>query len=371
MWNWQKSDWPHFQYKKISLELLEAQFLHSSGILLGVLKHLDAEASEKLRIELLTTEALQTSAIEGEILNRESVQSSLLRYFGLQADDRRAPLAEQGIAEMMVDLYRSFSTPLTHEMLFQWHRWITKGRQDLHDVGRYRVHQEAMQVVSGRMDKRIVHFEAPPSAVVPVEMDRFVEWFNRTAPGRSDSLPAITRAAIVHLYFVSIHPFEDGNGRVGRALAEKALAQNLGHPTLLALADAIKRRQKGYYQALEENNQSNEISSWLGWFADTVIEAQRATQEGVEFLIKKTKLLDRLRGQINVRQKKVLLRMLEEGPVGFTGGMSSEKYMRIAATSPATATRDLQDLVEKEAFVRKGERKGTRYFLSFLPPSSQ
>ena len=363
-WNWQQSDWPNFHYDKTRLEPQETRFLHSAGVLLGVIKHLDVEAGEKLRIELIANEALQTSAIEGEILDRDSVQSSLRRHFGLQTDDRRVPPAEQGIAEMMADLYRTFDQSLAHETLYRWHKMLMKGRSDIQDLGRYRTHQEPMQVVSGRLDRPTVHFEAPASTAVPTEMDRFVEWFNRTAPGGAAPLPPITRAGIAHLYFVTIHPFEDGNGRIGRAVAEKALAQNLGHPTLLALADAIRRRQKEYYAALEEANKGNEISSWLAWFADTVVEAQRSTQVRAEFLIEKVKLLDRLRDQLNPRQVKALLRMLQEGPDGFKGGMSAEKYIRITQTSRATATRDLQDLVEKGALVRKGELKHTRYSLA-------
>jgi Fic family protein len=264
---------------------------------------------------------------------------------------------------MMVDLYQTFDQPLTHEMLHRWHRMLMKGRTDIRDLGRYRTHEDVMQVVSGRLDRPKVHFEAPPSVAVPKEMDRFVEWFNRTAPGGNTALTPIARAGIAHLYFVAIHPFEDGNGRVGRAVSEKVLAQSLGRPTLLALADAIKRRQKEYYRALEETNKSNEISSWLVWFAGTVVEAQHATQVRAEFLIEKAKILHRLRDQLNPRQEKVLLRMFQEGPDGFKGGMSAEKYVGIAPTSPATATRDLQDLVKKGALVRKGEHKHTRYYL--------
>jgi Fic family protein len=221
-----------------------------------------------------------------------------------------------------------------------------------------------MVIVSGRYDEPKVHFEAPPSTAVPHEMDRFVDWFNGSASGGPRALPALTRAGIAHLYFVSIHPFEDGNGRISRALAEKALAQSLGVPTLIALSDTIERRRKDYYRALEDANRENAIDSWLRWFADTVIDAQRATQVRAEFVIEKTKLLDRLRDQLNPRQEKALLRMFEEGPDGFKGGMSADKYIRIAPTSRATATRDLQDLVEKGALIRKGELKHTRYFLA-------
>jgi Fic family protein len=371
-WNWQLPDWPNFKYDKARLESQESWFLHSAGVVLGMIKHLDTNATEQLRIELLTDEAVQTSAIEGEILNRESVQSSLRKQFGLQADDRHVTPAERGISEMMVDLYRTFDQPLDHETLYRWHQMLMKGRTDIRDIGRYRTHEEPMQVVSNRLDRITVFFEAPPSAVVEKEMDRFNEWFNRTAPGGDAPLPAITRAGIAHLYFVTVHPFEDGNGRVGRAVAEKALAQTLGRPTLLALADAIKRRQKDYYRALHDASQDNEITPWLTWFADTVVQAQNSTQARAEFLIEKTRLLDRLRDRMNPRQEKALLCMLEEGPEGFKGGMSAEKYIRLTETSRATATRDLQDLVEKGALTRRGELRHTRYFLAIptqaIPP---
>jgi Fic family protein len=363
-WNWEQPDWPDFRYDMKRLESREAHFLHSAGLISGLIKHLDPGAGEQLRIELIGDEAIQTSAIEGEILDRDSVQSSLRRQFGLQTDDRRIPPAEQGIAEMMVDLYRTFNQPLDRAMLNRWHQMLMKGRSDIRDIGRYRTHEEPMQVISNRLDRISVHFEAPPSAVVPREMARFVEWFNRTGPGIESVLPPITRAGIAHLFFGTIHPFEDGNGRIGRAISEKGLSQAVGHPALLALADAIKRRQKEYYRALQDASKTNEITSWLEWFADTVVQAQESTQIRVEFLIEKAKLLNRLRDQINSRQEKALLRMFEEGPGGFKGGMSAEKYIRITEASRATATRDLQDLVEKGALIRHGELRHTRYFLA-------
>lgn len=366
-WNWQLPDWPKFRFDKARLESLEAQFLHTAGMLLGVIKHVDPTAGEQLRMELMAIEAVQTSAIEGEILDRDSVQSSLRRQFGLKTDDRREHPAEQGIAEMMVDLYKTFDQPLTHETLWQWHSMLTKGRKDLRDVGRYRTHKEPMQVVSGRLDRYKVHFEAPASEDVQNEMTEFIDWFNRTVPAGPEPLPALTRSGIAHLYFVTIHPFEDGNGRIGRAIAEKTLAQNLGRPTLLVIADAIKRRHKDYYRALGAANQGNEITPWLCWFAQTVIEAEHLTQIRIEFVLEKTKLLDRLRGQLNSRQEKVLLRIFEAGPEGFKGGMSADKYLKLTDASRATATRDLQDLVEKGALIRTGELRHTRYFLPNAP----
>src|SRR5215470_4187746 len=313
--------------------------------LVGSIRHLGKEDHDQLTIEAMSTEAVTTSEIEGEILDRASVQSSLRKQLGLATDERRVRPAERGIAEMMVDLYRSFAEPLSEETLFRWHRMVMSGSRNLRDVGRYRTGAEPMQVVSGPIGEARVHFEAPPSSRVPSEMERFVVWFNRTAPGLEEPLPALTRAGIAHLHFESIHPFEDGNGRIGRAISEKALAQSLGQPTLTALAATILARRKSYYEALEEANKENEITPWLMWFARVAIEAQRRTIALVEFLIDKTKLLGRLKGQLNRRQEKVLLRMFREGPEGFRGGLSAGKYTTITGASPATTTRDLSGLV--------------------------
>jgi Fic family protein len=209
-----------------------------------------------------------------------------------------------------------------------------------------------------------VHFEAPPSNTVPAEMSHFIAWFNDSAPASVNPLPAITRAAISHLWFESIHPFEDGNGRIGRAIAEKALAQNLAAPTLTALAETIHRHRKAYYAALQLGSQSNDIDAWLTWFADIVIEAQARTITRIRFLIDKTRLLDRLRGQINERQEKALLRLFREGPDDFAGGLSAGNYRTITGASLATATRDLNDLIEKGALIRTGERRYARYHLA-------
>ena len=330
----------------------------------GAMKHLNERDREQVTIDAISSEALTTSEIEGEILDRASVQSSIRKQLGLEADKGQAGPAEQGIAEMMVDLYRSYEQQISHGMLFRWHRMLLKGRGDLKDVGRYRTGDEAMQVVSGRVDSPRVHFEAPPASALPGQMVQFIDWFNRTSPDGTDSLPALTRAAIAHLYFESIHPFEDGNGRIGRAISEKALSQCLGQPTLTALAATLLRRRKAYYTALEAANKDTEITSWLVWFASITIEAQRRTEAGVEFLIDKTKLLDRLRGRLNGRQEKALLRMLREGPEGFAVGLSAGNYMTITGASPATATRDLADLVAKGGLKRTGERRYARYHLS-------
>lgn len=363
-WNWQKPDWPNFSWNAGLLRKAEEQFLKGTGIFAGTIKHLAPLDREQLLVEAISTEALTTSAIEGEILDRASVQSSIRKQLGLDADNRRVKPGEEGIAEMMVDLYRSFAEPLSDKMLFSWHRMVMKGRRDIQDVGRYRSDDEPMQVVSGVLYEPKVHFEAPPSAKIPKEMARFLKWFNRTAPNGAEPLPGLTRAGIAHLYFESIHPFEDGNGRIGRAISEKTLAQSLGQPTLTALAATILIRRKAYYAALEAANKDNEVTSWLTWFAGITIEAQLRTEARVEFLIDKTRLLDRMRGQLNERQERALMRMLQEGADGFEGGLSAGNYSTITGASPATTTRDLADMVAKGALARTGERRHARYLIT-------
>jgi Fic family protein len=363
-WNWQRPEWPEFIWNRARFIKAEEQFLLSSGVFVGAVRHLDAENKVQLTIESMSTEAITTSEIEGEILDRASVQSSIRRQLGLGADQRRVKAAEQGVAEMMVALHKTFAEPLSNQTLFVWHRMLMGNRRDIKEIGGYRRHDDPMQVVSGPIHAPKVHFEAPPSAYVRKEMARFIDWFNRTAPDGAKPLPAVTRAGIAHLYFECIHPYEDGNGRIGRAIAEKALAQSLGRPTLTVLAATILAKRKGYYDALERNNTETEITDWLAWFAATVIEAQHRTMALVEFLIDKTKLLDRVSGLLNERQKKALLRMLREGPEGFQGGLSAGNYIAITGATTATATRDLADMVEKDALFREGERRHARYHLN-------
>ncbi|MER8569267.1 Fic family protein [Mesorhizobium sp. M0924] len=363
-WNWEQVDWPHFTYDKMALNSLESEFLLRSGEFLGVFRHVDSEDRDQIRIELISEEALKTSAIEGEYLNRESLQSSLRQQLGLGDENRRIPPAERGVSEMMADVYLHFAEPLSHRTLYAWHKMVMSGERRIETIGSYRQHADAMQIVSNRLDKPKVHFEAPPSSRVKAEMDAFTIWFDDTAPKGKTPLPALTRAGIAHLYFESIHPFEDGNGRIGRALCEKALAQNLGEPSLIALAYTIERHRKAYYDSLEASNKSNAITGWLLYFAATILEAQRVTLARVEFSVAKAKFYEHHRGQFNERQEKVVARMFREGVDGFKGGLSAENYIAITQTSRATATRDLQDLVAKGALAKTGELRHTRYTLN-------
>jgi Fic family protein len=364
-WNWEQTDWPKFSYDSKVLEAVERQFLRQSGEFMGVFRHVGADDQNALRIELISEEAIKTSEIEGEILNRDSVQSSLRHQFGLGPESFNVPAAERGIASLMTDLYKHFAEPLDDATLFAWHNHLMGADRSIKTIGAYRTHDEPMQVVSGPIHKPTIHFEAPPSKAMSAEMRRFTAWFNDTAPLGNTPLPALTRAGLVHLYFVCIHPFEDGNGRAGRALAEKSLAQNLGHPSLIALAYTIEGRRKDYYSALERNNKDLEVTDWLQYFAANVIDAQTTTIKRVDFYVAKAKFYERLRDQLNERQAKVIARMFKEGIDGFKGGLSAENYIAITGTSRATATRDLQDLVEKRALIKTGDLRHTRYFLKF------
>ena len=365
LWNWLLKKWPQFTYDKESLIELEQLFIENSGTMVGALKHITNDSKDNLLVEILSNEAIKTSEIECEFLNRDSVQSSIKRNLGLTVDKRKVPPAEFGIAEMMVDLYLNFSKPLSHDQLFDWHKMITNGRRDLTDIGAYRTHIEPMQVVSGRLDRPTVHFVAPPSKEIPREMEQFITWFNNvhTTKNELDRFPLI-KSGIAHLYFVSIHPFEDGNGRIGRAIAEKSIALSIKKPTLISLSHTIEASKKNYYDFLENNNKTLEITGWLSYFGKTIVDAQQNTLRHIDFLIEKTKFFDRYKAQLNDRQLTVVKRVFEEGYTGFKGGLSAKNYVKIAKTSESTATRDLADLVQKEILNKTGNFKSARYWLN-------
>jgi len=362
-WNWQLPNWPKFTWDQHRLTRAETLFTEGAGMMIGSSRHLDESSRDSLVVEIMSLDALATSAIEGEVLDRDSVQSSIRRQLGLAADRRSLGAAEAGIAEMMVSLYRSLAEPLDHDRLHAWHRMLMNGRRDLEAIGQYRTHHEPMQVVSGAVYAPKVHFEAPPSAQVPMEMARLLTWFADSGPSGSHPLPPLTRAGLAHLWFESIHPYEDGNGRIGRAIAETALAQGLSNPALTAIAGTLLQHRQRYGDALERASRSLEVTDWLLWFAAKVIEAQRRSQAQVDFIISKARLLERVRGKLNPRQEKAVLRLFAAGPEGFTGGLSAGKYRGITGATPATTTRDLAELVALEILDRTGERKATRYHL--------
>ena len=361
-WIWQLPDWPEFKWDRSLIVPLEAQFQHESGRRIGAWRHLSDDDRSDLRIDWLSDEAVETSAIEGEILDRDSIQSSIRRQFGWSVDRHSTAPAETGVANMMVALYRSFDKPLDHDSLWNWHLMLMNWRIDLTNIGCYRQQTAAMQIVS-KHDYRKVHYEAPPSTCMMTEMNNFVDWYNQTL-AEQDKLSTLTRAGIAHLYFVCIHPFEDGNGRIARALAEKSIAQSIGQPSLIALSRQIFQHRKEYYSVLKTTNSSLDITRWLVWFSKTIIDAQIWSERRLIRTIEQAQLFNRLEGQLNSRQKLAILRLFKAEPDGFKGGLSAKNYFRITGAAPSTVTRDLSDLVAKGVLRRTGERRSTRYWLN-------
>jgi Fic family protein len=357
-WNWQLPKWPQFNYDPERIASLERQFLLGVGSAFAYLKTIDEQEYNRFVVEILSLEGVESSRIEGEILDRESLQSSIKQHFGLKTAPKRGADKEARMAELLCNVYESFAKPLTHEMLWKWHSMLFNDSPNLVDFGKYRTYPEPMQIVSNQYGSTKIFFEAPPSDKVFHEMTVFIDWFNST----SGSI--LERAAIAHVYFESIHPFEDGNGRIGRVLAEKVLSQGVERPTLIAISKMLEKRKKEYYSALEKCNHTLEVQDWVEFFSSIVLQAHEESMSLLYFLIEKSKMLKRLSGQINPRQTKVLLRMFEEGPSGFKGGLSAENYIAITKTSRPTATRDLTDLVEKGALVKSGELRHTRYRLN-------
>ncbi len=360
-YNWQQKNWPKFHFKSGVLGDLEASFFKNSGRLSATYGFISKEDSDDFKLKILSDEALKTSEIEGEILRRDSLHSSIANNLGIKVKKLKSSPAEIGISDLIADLHKSFDRPLTHKMLFSWHKMICTGRRDLVDIGRYRTHADPMQVVSGRIGSLKVHFEAPASKDVKAEMDKFISWFNKESKG----LSVLVRAAIAHLYFLSIHPFEDGNGRIARALSEKIFAITLLRPSLITLSTIIEKNKKDYYANLESNSLTLDISDWIKYFSDVVISAQEQSIMLIDFLVYKAKFFDRFKDDFNDRQRKVVKKVFDAGIDGFEGGLSAENYIAISKTSRATATRDLAALVKMGAFTKTGELKSTRYYLSF------
>jgi Fic family protein len=362
-WIWQDKRFPDFEFDASLIVPFEQAFHRNTGIIIGTLSHLEKVDVEQLQIEILTQEAVATSSIEGELLKRESVQSSIRKHLGLKTDNRKVEANEAGIAEMMVDVYLHFDKPLSHQTLFNWHKMLMNGRRDIDTIGSYRTHTEPMQIVSGNLSAPKVFYEAPPSGQVADLMDGFVDWYNAQTTAEP-GLSALLLAGIAHVYFEIIHPFEDGNGRIGRALVEKLISQQMRAPALNSFARVVETRKKAYYTALQACNHGLGLDKWLAFFCQTLLDSQQYTIQLVQFLIAKSKFFIRHQHQLNERQTKVLLRVFEAGIEGFTGGLSAANYQRICGTSPATATRDLQELVQLDALTKMGELKHTRYFLN-------
>ncbi len=366
IYNWQQKDWPHFRYDLTSIHEALIAIAEKSGLVSGKIAHLNQADKTEAQISLMMEEAVKTSEIEGEYISRPDVRSSIRNKLDLNPEkvhvhDKRA----QGIVDMMFVVRDDFDRPLSDTMLFDWHAMLFSGSHHLNlQVACWRKHEEPMQIISGHYGKQTIHFEAPPSTIVPVEMQKYIKWFNETARNQKEAIKyAPVRAAIAHLYFESIHPFEDGNGRIGRAIAEKALFQGAGAPLLLSLSNVIESDKKAYYAALNAASKSIEITPWIQYFVNVILNSFIESEKLINFILIKSAFLDRFAEQLNDRQLKVIKRMFDAGINGFEGGMSAKKYMAITGTSKATATRDLQQLHEMKALHQIGKGRSVRYEL--------
>ena len=365
VYNWQLKDWPDFSYNSSAIEDLLLDAITKISLLTGGLNEVTEENKLETVIRVMISEALKSSAIEGENLSEEAVYSSVRNHFGIKPRVKVQDRSAEAISEIIVDAYKTYEEPLSKKQLNHWHSILCADAKSI-VVGSYRKHKEAMQVISGYVGKTKVHFEAPPSSALANEMKNFITWFNATAPGKAQEIKAAPlRAAIAHLYFESIHPYEDGNGRLGRIIAEKALSQTMGFPIAISLSQEIEAKKKLYYQALEQAQKSNEITEWLVYFLNLLISAVETTQKILNFILSKSKFFERHQDQLNPRQVKVIKRMFEEGPGGFKGGMNASKYMKISKCSKATATRDLADLLTQKVFKKlEAGGRSTSYVLS-------
>ena len=363
-YNWQQKDWKKFSYDTNRLEEAMYEFSEKVGHSKGVLSVLSKEQHTQTLLDVLVSEAIKTSEIEGEYLSRKDVMSSVKKNIGLAYDtDGFRDIRAKGIAEMVVEVYKTYKAALTEEVICEWHKMLFTKKTNI-TIGKWRSHTEPMQIVSGSVGKEIIHFEAPPSVEVPKEMVDFIKWFNDTAPGGLSEIKfAPIRAGIAHLYFESIHPFEDGNGRIGRAIAEKALLQTLGYPLLLSLSTTLEKNKNEYYNSLKAAQSTNIITDWLSFFTDSILSSLDASEEMIKFTLKKAKFFDAYKGRINERQEKVIRKILDAGLDGYIGGMTAKKYMQITKVSKSTATRELQQLNVLEIFKVTGKGRSTSYSL--------
>lgn len=364
-YNWQQNDWRDFRYDILGINDLLVILAEKKGRIGGIIETLPEAVRIETVIGFMVTEAVKTSEIEGEYIARDDVMSSIRNHLGLNekpifVKDKRA----KGIAQLMVVIRENTNDPLTEEMLFSWHKMLMEGNTQV-TAGMWRTHTDAMQIVSNVLHKPIIHFEAPPSKNIPHEMHHFIKWFNDTAPNQSKEIKnPVIRSAIAHIYFESIHPFEDGNGRIGRAISEKALSQGMEYPVLFSISKAIEHKKKDYYNALENAQKSNIITDWICYFANMVLTSYEDTELLIHFVLQKSRFFDCYDAQMDITHKKVINRMLEEGYKGFQGGMNARKYCIITGVSKATATRHLQYLVQIGAFTQEGMGRSTRYHLN-------
>jgi Fic family protein len=350
---WELDDWPDWRYDLSTLAPALEETSRAQGLLFGRLADVGLPLREQASLAALTDDVVKTSEIEGEHLNVESVRSSLARRMGVDIG-ALAPVDRnvEGVVEMVLDATVNFSSPLSAKRLFGWHAALfPTGYSGLARirVGTWRDDATGpMQVVSGPDHRRKVHYEAPPAGALKKEMARFLDWANASA-----SEPALIKAGLAHLWFVTLHPFDDGNGRIARAVGDLFLARADGSPQrFYSLSAQIQRERKAYYEVLERTQKRTmDVTEWLGWFLATLGRAVNSAQSTLDTVLAKARFWQRWAGTpMNERQVKLLNRLLD----GFEGKLTSTKWAAIAKCSPDTALRDINELVSRGILVKSG-----------------
>lgn len=370
---WQQPGWPHLQADAAALAGALQLARQRQGEALGMAQALGVPSIDAVLQDVWVQEAAATAAIEGEQLDLAAVRSSVMRRLGQGGAAGPVSRSVDGLVEVMQDALAGFDRPLDAGRLCRWQSALfpggTSGIRRI-AVGRYRDHADPMQIVSGRPGHEVAHYTAAASADVPKEMTRFLTWFEATRPDRgtaSSGSPApdgLTRAAMAHLWFEAIHPFEDGNGRIGRAIADMALAQDLGAPTrLYSLSAQLLASRGAYYDALSQAQKgAPDVTAWVRWFTDALAQAcTRTAQIMLSALQKQRFWAAHAATPLNERQRKVVQKLLDAGDGGFLGGLNAEKYIKITGASKATATRDLTALLQHGLLRVQGVGKATRY----------
>jgi Fic family protein len=369
---WQCKSWPQLVWNSDSLLPLLGQARLAQGNLLGRVKRLGFKLGEEAQADILTEEAIKTSAIEGERLNRKAVRSSVARHLGLPtAGLGPATRSVDGLIEVLLNATQNYNEPLTAERLKGWHAALfPAGHSGLHkiQVGQWRGN-EPMRVVSGPVGREKIHFEAPPGEAVDAEMRGFFSWWESS----SQATDGLLRAGLAHFYFVTIHPFEDGNGRIARALTDMALAQDekLG-VRYYSLSSQIMEERNQYYDVLEKCSKADrtDVTGWLVWFLGCYQRAiQRSDKIIGDVLTKADFWQQHAQTIMNERQKKIVNRILEAGQGNFTGGLTTRKYVSIAKTSRATAFREISDMLDKKV-LRKLPGKGRSVHYDLVWPKT-
>lgn len=367
---WQRSDWPAFRFDVDAVAAALALARQQQGRILGMLDAVGLSDQSSVEEAVWTSEALATAAIEGERLDLVAVRSSVLRRLGLEGTSARIDRNADGLLDLMQDAARLFRQPLDRDRLERWQSALFPGGASgvrSIAVGRYRSSKDPMQIVSGPAGREKVHYEAPDCGDVPRQMDRLLSWWEETRPGGRAALDGLVRAAIAHLWFETIHPFEDGNGRVGRALIDLALAQDIQDARrYVSVSRQLMSARNEYYEALNAASRgSMDVTPWMLFFIEQFRRACLASQHVVEAAIAKGHYwAQHAHHAISDRQRKVLRRVIDAGDGGFEGGLSADKYGHLAGASKATATRDLQELLKLGYLRVTGEGRSTRYWVN-------